>query len=250
MSSSSHAQIQGESKDSSRPAASGCSSDPVKSISATGAPAGETKQSETKQGETKLGGAGKSDHSVHTTDHTTTAQGTWSTKRIAVYALFVALAIALTFVEFPIFPAAPYLKYDPSGIVCLVAGFAFGPVAAAVVSVLSFVPHLVTNPFGAIMAMLVSLGMSLPAALIYKRKRTFSNAVIGLVVSFVVAVAVAILGNIVITPLYSPGVTAADVVGLIVPVLLPFNALKALINALVTLAIYKPVSQLVKKTDA
>lgn len=182
--------------------------------------------------------------------HSTTAKGAWSTSRIAVDALFVALAIALSFVEFPIFPAAPYLKYDPSGIVALVAGFAFGPGSAAIVAVLAFVPHLFTNWVGAIMAMVVGLSATLPAAFIYKKDRTFRGALIGLVTGAVVSVAMAILWNLFMTPLYTPGVAVSDVVGLIVPVLLPFNALKAVLNAAVTLAVYKPISTLVKKTAA
>ena len=52
--------------------------------------------------------------------------GRWSTRRIAMYALFVALAMVTSFIEFPITPVT-WLKYDPSGIVCLIAGFAYGP---------------------------------------------------------------------------------------------------------------------------
>ena len=46
--------------------------------------------------------------------------GRWSTRRIAMYALFVALAMVTSFIEFPITPVT-WLKYDPSGIVCLMA---------------------------------------------------------------------------------------------------------------------------------
>ncbi len=53
-------------------------------------------------------------------------------RRIAMYALFVALAMVTSFIEFPITPVT-WLKYDPSGIVCLIAGFAYGPAAAAIV---------------------------------------------------------------------------------------------------------------------
>ena len=94
--------------------------------------------------------------------------GRWSTKRIAMYALFVALSMAVSFVEFPIVPGVEWLKYDPSGIVSLVAGFAYGPAAAVIVSVLGFLPHLFTNPWGTLMAVLVALALSVPAALIYR----------------------------------------------------------------------------------
>lgn len=81
----------------------------------------------------------------------------------------MALSIAVSFIEFPLIPDVNYLKYDPSGIVCLIAGFAYGPFAAAIVSVLGFAPHFFTNPFGAIMAILVSMGASVSAAIVYKK---------------------------------------------------------------------------------
>ena len=108
--------------------------------------------------------------------------GRWSTKRIAMYALFVALSMAVSFIEFPIIPGVQWLKYDPSGIVCLVAGFAFGPAAAVIVSVLGFVPHLFTNPWGTLMAVLVALALSVPASLIYKKNKTRKGALIGIIV--------------------------------------------------------------------
>lgn len=182
-----------------------------------------------------------SDHSTGVAD-----SGRWSTKRIAVYALFVALSMVLSFVEVPIFPAAPFLKYDPSGIVMLIAGFAYGPAAATIVSVLGFVPHLFTNPWGALMAILVALALSVPAAFIYRRKRTRTGALIGILVGAVLAVIAAILGNLVITPIYT-GWPVSEVVALIVPALLPFNILKMAIHGVVTFLIYKPISNLLDK---
>ena len=148
--------------------------------------------------------------------------GRWSTKRIAMYALFVALSMAVSFVEFPIVPGVEWLKYDPSGIVSLVAGFAYGPAAAVIVSVLGFLPHLFTNPWGTLMAVLVALALSVPAALIYRRNKTRKGAVIGIIVGAIAALAVAIVGNVIVTPFYAH-MTTAQVVALIVPALLPFN---------------------------
>ncbi|KFI51358.1 ECF transporter S component [Bifidobacterium callitrichos] len=172
--------------------------------------------------------------------------GRWSTRRIAVYALFVALAMALSFVEFPIIPGIAWLKYDPSGIVCLIAGFAFGPSAAAIVSVLGFVPHLFMDPWGTLMAVLVALALSVPAAFIYRRNRSRKGALIGLIVGAVVALVVAILGNLVVTPIYAH-MTVAQVAALIVPALLPFNLLKFAIHGVVTFLIYKPISNLLDR---
>ena len=172
--------------------------------------------------------------------------GRWSTKRIAMYALFVALSMAVSFVEFPIVPGVEWLKYDPSGIVSLVAGFAYGPAAAVIVSVLGFLPHLFTNPWGTLMAVLVALALSVPAALIYRRNKTRKGAVIGIIVGAIAALAMAIAGNIIVTPFYAH-MTTAQVVALIVPALLPFNALKFTIHGVVTFLIYKPISNLLNR---
>lgn len=172
--------------------------------------------------------------------------GRWSTKRIAMYALFVALSMAVSFVEFPIVPGVEWLKYDPSGIVSLVAGFAYGPAAAVIVSVLGFLPHLFANPWGTLMAVLVALALSVPAALIYRRNKTRKGAVIGIIVGAIAALAVAIVGNMIVTPFYAH-MTTAQVVALIVPALLPFNALKFTIHGVVTFLIYKPISNLLNR---
>ena len=188
--------------------------------------------------------ANNSHDNSHDTHATTGNSGGWSSRRIAITAVFVAIGMALSFAELPIFPAAPYLKYDPSGIACLVAGLAFGPVTGIIVSALMWLPHAFTNPYGTIMAILVAEAHVIPAALIYRRNQTRTGAIVGIVVGAVVAIVAAIVGNIIITPLYTP-TTMADVVGLIVPVLLPFNALKAALNSVVTVLVYKSISQIV-----
>ena len=172
--------------------------------------------------------------------------GRWSTRRIAMYALFVALSMAVSFIEFPIIPGVQWLKYDPSGIVCLVAGFAFGPAAAVIVSVLGFVPHLFTNPWGTLMAVLVALSLSVPAALIYRHVHTRKGAVIGLVVGALLALVAAIAGNLVITPIYT-GWPVSEVAAIIVPALLPFNLIKFVIHGVVTFLVYKPISNLLNR---
>jgi hypothetical protein len=60
-------------------------------------------------------------------------------------------------------------------------------------------------------------------------------------------VAVMMLANLFVTPYYMH-VTQADVVGLIPTLLLPFNAVKAVLNAALTLCLYKPISKVLKKS--
>ena len=183
-------------------------------------------------------------HTAHATG--VADSGRWSTRRIAAYALFTALAIVAGFIELPLFPAAPYLKYDPSGVVALVAGFAYGPHAAAVVSILGFLPHLFTNPWGALMAIAVALALSVPAAAIHRIKPTPAGAALGILAGSSLALAAAIGGNLLVTPLYAH-MTIAQVVALIVPVLLPFNLIKLALHALLALLTRRPILNLLKR---
>ena len=178
--------------------------------------------------------------------HSTTNQGSgWSTKRIAVTALFCALAaIATLFLEFPLIPGVEWLKYAPSGIVALIAGFAFGPATGAVVSVLPYLVHLATasGVYGVIMAVLATFSLVMPASLVYQRNTTLKGAITGMVVGAVVCLAACIVGNLVVTPFYA-GMPVEAVAALIVPALLPFNIAKIALNCVVTALIYKPVTK-------
>lgn len=177
--------------------------------------------------------------------HATSAQGSWSTKRIALSALFCAVAAICTLVlEFPLLPGVTWLKYDPSGIVALVAGFAFGPSMAAVVSVIPNLVHLATQSgiYGVVMAAAATLSLSLPASLIYRTSTSKRGALIALIVGACTSLVVCIVLNLAVTPFYT-GMPFDAVLKLIVPALLPFNVLKLVINCVVTALIYKPVSK-------
>lgn len=181
----------------------------------------------------------------HHDTHSTTAQGGWSTKRIAVTALFCALAAVCTlFIEIPLLPGVPWLQYDPSGIVALVAGLAFGPAVGATVSIISYLPHIATASgfWGMVMAMLATFSLVMPASLIYQKHTTMKGAIAGMVAGAIVSVLCCIVGNLIVTPIYA-GMTTEQVAALIVPALLPFNVAKVLINCVVCGLIYKPVTK-------
>lgn len=156
--------------------------------------------------------------------------GTIDTRRIAVAGLLSAASLIASFIQIPIFPAAPWLSYDPSGVVCLIAALAFGPKLGAAVAIVSWLPHVFLNPLGAIMGMLNTCSLIIPAALIYRRGgRGRIASIAGMAVGALAAIAVSCTVNLVVTPLYT-AVSMADVAAMILPILLPFNALKMLIN--------------------
>lgn len=177
--------------------------------------------------------------------HSTSSSSGWSTRRIATTALLCAVAaISTLFLEFPILPGVTFLKYDPSAIIALIAGFAFGPATGVVVSVLPYLVHLATQSgiYGCIMAIIATLSLVLPASLIYQRNPTMKGAIIGMAVGGVVCLACCIGANMVVTPIYM-GTPAEAVAAMIVPTLLPFNVAKIAINCVATALVYKPLSK-------
>ena len=97
---------------------------------------------------------------------------------------------------------------------------------------------------GALMNFLVVIGYVLPAALVYQRIHNIKGAVIGLVLGIVLAVAMAVAGNLLVTPAWL-GVPLDAVVAMIVPILIPFNLLKGILNSVLTLVVYKAISNLI-----
>ena len=174
----------------------------------------------------------------------------WDVRELVTLAIFCAMGMALSFIQIPIFPPAPYLQYDPSGIVTLSVALMFGPAAGLVVQVISWLPKLIMSPLGTLLTLVAMTGMVLVVGLIYKKMHNIRGAVVSLVVGAVVFIALAIAMNFVITPIYTPGVTVEAVAGIVLPILLPFNIIKCAINVAATLLIYKPVSNLIKKRDS
>ncbi|MCL1799003.1 MAG: ECF transporter S component [Eggerthellaceae bacterium] len=170
----------------------------------------------------------------------------WDTRQLVILALMCAISALLAFIEFPLLPAAPWLKYDASAMPAMVSGFAYGPVAGLVVGIIGSLVHavLLGDYVGALMNIIIVTCFVVPAALVYKRMHTWKGAVIALVVGCITATLGALAANLVITPLYF-GMPREAVVAMILPVLLPFNLIKAVLNSVLTLIVYKSISNLI-----
>ena len=170
----------------------------------------------------------------------------WSTRQLVTMALMCAIGTLLSFIEFPLLPGVTWLKFDASNMPAMVAGFAYGPAGGVAVGIVTAIIHglLMADFTGALMNILVVTCFVLPAALIYKKKRTYKFAIIGLVFSIIAGVIGSIIGNLFLTPSWL-GVPFDAVVALIIPVLIPFNLLKGLLNSVITLIVYKSISNII-----
>ena len=170
----------------------------------------------------------------------------WSTRQLVTMALMCAIAILLSFVEFPIFPAASFLKLDIALVPSTVVGFAYGPGPGVLVGVVCAVAHgaITGNWVGCLMNIIAGCAFIIPASAIYKRNRTFKGAMIGLVVSTVCLVIATVIANLVIDPVFY-GIPFDVVAGLVVPAILPFNIIKGVVIAALTGIVYKSISNLI-----
>ena len=169
-------------------------------------------------------------------------------KRLVLLAVFTALAY--TAVCLIRIPAVAFLQYEPKDVVIVIGGLILGPLASLIISFVTALLEMFTisdtGPIGCVMNLLSSACYACTAALIYKRKRTLGGAVIGLSLGSIAMVIIMLLWNWLITPLYM-GVERDAVVGMLVPVFLPFNAVKALLNSALVLCLYKPLITALRK---
>lgn len=170
----------------------------------------------------------------------------WSTKQMVTMALMCAIGVILSFVEFPLLPGVTWLKFDASNMPAMVVGFGFGPGAGVAVGIVIAIIHglLMADFTGALMNILTVTCFVLPAAIMYSKKRTYPIAIAGLVLSIIAATIGAIVGNLIVTPMWL-GVPLDAVIAMIIPILIPFNLVKGLINAVLTLIVYKSISNLI-----
>ncbi len=170
----------------------------------------------------------------------------WSTRQLVTMALMCAVAALLNFVQIPILPSAPFLTYDPSLMPAMVCGFAYGPGAGFIVGAIAAIIHglILGEWVGSLMNITATLFFVVPAALIYKRNHTFTGAIIGLVVGCIIATLGAVLTNLTIGVWFWYG--SADVIlPLMLPAVVPFNLIKTVLNSVLTLIVYKAISNLI-----
>lgn len=172
-------------------------------------------------------------------------------KKLTVLAMLCAVAFVM--VALVRIPVVLFLKYEPKDVIIAFGGFLYGPLAAlivsAVVSLLEMLTISTTGWIGMIMNLLSSAAFACSAALIYRKRHTLSGAVIGLLVGSAMMTAIMLLWNYALTPLYMVGKTRAEVTAMLVPYFLPFNLLKSGLNSAITILLYRPLVQGLRRAN-
>ncbi len=168
-----------------------------------------------------------------------------NTTKLVKMGMLSAISLVLVLLIRIPFPPAPFLVYDPADIPILISGFAFGPLAGLMIAgVVSFLQAFALGGdgiLGFLMHIIATGSFVIVSGLIYKKSHTRKGAVIALVLGSLVSIGFMIGWNLIITPIYM-GVPRVAVIAMIIPVLLPFNLLKCVVNSLVTFILYKRIS--------
>ena len=188
---------------------------------------------------------------------------------IAKIAVLGAVSAILMLLEFPLPFAPEFYKLDLSESIVLIAGFSMGPLAAILTEFVKILLNLLINGtitagVGELANFCIGVAFVLPAALIYKYKKTFMTALAGMLVGSVSLVIIgALINYYIMIPAYSKFIIPMETIinmgnavnpeidslwTLVLFATIPFNLLKGAICSLIATLIYKRLSPILHKT--
>ncbi|MCD8098709.1 MAG: ECF transporter S component [Lachnospiraceae bacterium] len=199
----------------------------------------------------------------------TRAATSGNVRTIVCVGMLGAISVILMLFEFPLpFIAPSFYELDFSEVPILIGAFALGPAAGVLTELLKILLNLVINGtntafVGELGNFIMGCAFVLPAALIYKHKKTRKTAILSLVVGVLFMTAASLLVNaLLLLPAYAaafgmPIQTFIDMGAAINPnadgiwtfVLLtvaPFNLVKGILVSIVTMLLYKYISPILK----
>ncbi len=182
-----------------------------------------------------------------------------------------AISVILMLFEFALpFIAPSFYELDFSEVPILIGAFALGPMAGVLTELVKILLNLVINGtntafVGELANFIMGCAFVVPAAVIYKRKKSRRNAMIGLVVGVIVMTAAAVVINaLVLLPAYAvafgtpievfiemgtainPSIDGIWTFALLA--VAPFNLVKGVLVSVITILLYKHVSPILKGT--
>ena len=171
-------------------------------------------------------------------------------KALLCMAMLAALAVAANiFLRIP--GIGGFLTYEPKDVILTIGGFIVGPIAGILMSLVVCLIEMVTvdttGLIGLLMNFLASAVFIGVSTVIYSRKKTLSRAIIGLIAGSLSMLVIMLLWNYIMTPIFM-GVPREAVLEMFVPLLIPFNLLKAALNSALVLFLYKGAVTALRKS--
>ena len=190
-------------------------------------------------------------------------------RQMIIAAVFGAVAFVLMYFSFSVPILSPFAEFDASPLPEIIGGFVLGPVGTVAIVVVKLLLKLLmkgtsTMLTGELSNLLLSLAYALPAVLYYRRHRTKTGALVGLVIGTACEVVMGVLTNLyIVFPLYinlydmswdaivsmcsavNPWIK--DVPTMIAFSVVPFNLVSRGVISVVTMMVYKKLSVPLKK---
>lgn len=188
---------------------------------------------------------------------------------IAKVAILSAIAFVIMLFEMPLaFIAPTFYEMDFSDVIALIGSFALGPVAGVLIELLKNLLNILftgssTAYVGEFANFVTGCAFILPAAVVYKFRKTRKHAVIGLILSTLsLAVVGGLINYFIMVPMYAelyiPMETIIGMASAIVPAVdslwkmillcvVPFNLIKGVLCGVITFVLYKRLAVLLKK---
>lgn len=171
-------------------------------------------------------------------------------KTITSLAMLTALAYVAMLLSKLLPQISGFLQMDVKDTVVCIGGFLFGPLSAAIISIVVALVEMFTvsdtGIIGLIMNVLATCAFCCTASFVYMKLRTRKGAVLGLALGTVVLTVVMLLWNYLITPIYMH-MDRSVVADMLPTVFLPFNLVKGGLNMALILILYKPVVTALRK---
>lgn len=179
-------------------------------------------------------------------------------------AMLAAIAVILMLFEIPLPFAPSFYEIDFSEVPVMVGCFAMGPFAGALIEFVKILLNFVftgtdTAGVGELANFIIGCSLCVPAGLIYRRKRTRTTALVGMIIGTLVMTVIGCLINAyVLLPTYAaafgmpldtlvemgtavnPNITS--VATFVIFAVAPFNILKGVLVSAIVFLIYKKIS--------
>lgn len=176
----------------------------------------------------------------------------FAAKRLALMAIFVALSFSVSLLSFSIFPSTPvfFLELDFGNVFILLISFLLGPVEGVIVCVLKELLRMLagsTGGVGEIANMITTSAYILLPSIVYQFRKGIPTVLLSLVGACLIGTAVALVTNRFITFPWFLHENGAATFEKGFWLIVAFNLIKTSAISVLTLLLYKRLSNLLKK---
>lgn len=184
----------------------------------------------------------------------------FTTQQLAIIAMLSAVAFILAFFEFPAPLSPSFAMIDISDLPAVLAAFAIGPAAGAVVEIIKNVLQAFSSATGGIGELancLIGCAYVVPAGFMYKKNKTRRTALKACITgSICMGIAAALLNYYLLLPMFEMFMPIDQVIAAFSEILpfirtkfdvclynaLPGNIFKGILISVLSMLIYKPLS--------